>query len=251
MKKKMLFLIIGILVLVLIILTIIPIRWVYPGYERLGSSKEMGNMFKLDGIIYRNLPATLWLPIPGIPYKYIGSADKLDFYSFEDSDTKKIFIEIRFQKEHWYDDVVSAPAYSYRADVTLPSFDRKGIDEIEYTVNKGSSFEGIKPVIRNADLVNSLFDVLETASNSGEYTGKDNYYLCSIFCMNSSFQAIGIELTVYAYGQDYWVLIDTPERPRLHPTIYAKIPRDLLEQIAGQKLPTPSEYIASKQKTAS
>ena len=62
-------------------------------------------------------------------------------------------------------------------------------------------------------------------------------------------------------GRDYWAEIKPPERffndgwsvvENVAPaqTVYAKIPQNLLEQIAGEKLPTPSE-IASQRATAS
>ena len=69
-------------------------------------------------------------------------------------------------------------------------------------------------------------------------------YCYTIFLMNSNFPGISIQLPVYVIDDDKYMI------NMAYDGKYRGISQDLIEQIAGQKLPTASEYIASQQKTA-
>ena len=51
--------------------------------------------------------------------------------------------------------------------------------------------------------------------------------------MNSAYPGIGIDAPVYQRDKTYWILFDSSYS-------VAPISQDLLEQIAGEKLPAPS-----------
>ncbi len=289
MNKKTKFLLTAGIVAVWIFLIVnifhVRIRWDCPDYKYLGVNREMGQMFEVNGISYRYLPISSWMPLPSNGDKYLGSADnpfsirdnynvypaydKFDIYNFN-GDVKKIFVELRSaEQEPFIDDgLITALVYYYRTDMTLPTFDRIGIDEVGYeTYEQTYSQHQIKPVLRSTGTVNKLFDVIDTATDSQGFNREYSYYFSTLWCMNSNFPGIGIELPVYAYNQNYWVLVNysasiynrwipvedwMPEKSKKREQPgYAKIPQDLLEAIAGEKLPTASEYIANKQKTAS
>ncbi len=286
MKKRIISLVIIGAVAVLAITFIVSVfdsfnirqRWQSPDYKYIGVNDEMGVMFEVGGNTYRYLPMVSWEPLPDNRGIYCGSAyhtpggyniyvdwSRFDIYIFE-KDTKRIFIQLRTAEQRpLFDERRIYLVYYYRADISLPSFDRTGIDELAFAPYSQFNYE-FMPVTKDTEIINKLFAVVNDNAGKQELSGYYQYYFATLWCMNSGFPGIGIALPVYAYDQDYWVLINysesisekwkpnwdwLPEESKESETpVYAKIPQQLLEQIAGEKLPTASEYIASKQKTA-
>jgi hypothetical protein len=269
MKKKIVSFLISCAVIILMLAGCVQPSWEAEDFKYLGENAEMGPMFEVGGITYRYLPETFWVPIIHKTDKYLGKvfSDKNIYpggwefyiYNFEKKDVNKIFVILKGRKEHWYDDADRPVVYYYRADITLPPFDRTGIDKVGYEY---WDQDGIKSIVGDSGVVDKLFDVISTASNNQDFDLDNRYGVALLWFMNSNFPGIGIYSHVYACGQDYWIEIKPPirlfhdswsvvENIKIPDTVYAKIPQELLEQFAGKKLPTASEYIASQQKTSS
>ena len=155
----------------------------------------------------------------------------------------KIFVQLNTAKERErFDFRIPVILYYYRADVTLPPFDRTGIDQVGY-VKRGQWFHrhDIDPITQNKETLDKLFEAIDTAPDS-EYTDSGaGFNFTTIWCMNSAFPGIGIELPIDAYHQSYW--IELKRSVGTKDGVYAKIPQEVLEAIAGEKLPTAEEYI--------
>lgn len=267
--KKIVSFLIACAVIILMLAGCVEPDWRAEDFKYLGVNADMGPMFEVEGIKYRYLPETFWQPINYATDTYLGKvySDKNIYpadsefyiYNFEKKDVNKIFVILQGRKDHWYDDMERPRVYYYRADIKLPPFDRSGIDEVGYEY---WGQEGIKNIVSDPVAVDKLFDVISTASNNQDFEWKNLYTVALLWLMNSNFPGIGIYMRVYAYGQDYWIEIEPPQRSYrgswsvtknlYNPdTVYAKIPQELLEQIAGKKLPTASEYIASQQEEES
>jgi hypothetical protein len=220
-------------------------------FKYLGENAEMGKMFEVGGIPYRELPETKWRPITW-DGEYLGTVrnDPNNVYPgglFKISrDATKIFAQLNTAKErHWYDDALPVVLYYYRVDVTLPPFDRTGIDQVGY-VKRGQWFyrHDIKPITQDKETLDKLFEAIDTAPDN-EYEEGGGFRFAEIWCMNSAFPGIGIELPIKAYHQSYWIEL---KRPDWTEGVYAKIPQEVLEAIAGEKLPTAEEFINGRDK---
>lgn len=155
----------------------------------------------------------------------------------------KYFVELTAaERDSIYSCMNRITVYYYRADIELPPFDRTGIDEVGYE----NDCHKVRQIVKNADTVNELFDAINNGPHSRDIDEYYYYYKGQIWCMNSNFPGIGIELPIFIYDQDYWIEIASPDG-----SFYARIPQGLLETIVGEKLPTASEYIASQREKES
>ena len=177
MRRKIVLPILMCTVILFIIAGCMQPDWTCEDFTYLGENVEMGPMFRVDGITYRYLPETFWRPVSGAE-KYLGNVFSesdvypggKDFYieNFETNDTNKIFVVLNGRKEHWYDDMNRPMVYYYRADISLPPFDRAGINKIGYEKN-GQWFDEIKPITQDTSIIDRLFDAIDSVSKEFDY----------------------------------------------------------------------------------
>ncbi len=209
-----------------------------PVYNYLGEDPDKGGMIDVNGVIYKSLPETPWRPINynttliGI-LNFPGEKEKAKIYTFNE-DINKIFIMQTLDKETFFDE--PAPQnYHYREDIALPPYDSSGIDKIGFKQGDETKYIDIN---NNKETIKKLFDIKINAQKT-DIVGLGLVYFLEL--MNSNLQGIGINLPVYEKDNTYWVLFDRNNH-------IAPISQDLLEEIAGKKLPTASE-VESKWKT--
>lgn len=133
-----------------------------------------------------------------------------------------------------------ADNYYARADIALPTFDRSGIDALALVDQEKKQYK----VVTDKNLLDKLWDTLESNEKKNEDSGNFFPSEQELWFMNSNFPGISIQLPVYVIDDDKYMI------NMAYDGKYRGISQDLIEQIAGQKLPTASEYIASQQKTA-
>jgi hypothetical protein len=263
MKKKIILLVIICVVALCILEGCAKPNWECEDFKYLGESVDTGPIFEVGGNTYCYLPETFWIPFEAGKSTYLGwvyteeniypGGYYIDIYS-HDADNKMFVTLYTAEKQPLFGETTVHVTY-HRSDVKLPPFDRTGINKVGF-VKEGEWEE--KKFIQDKDIIDKLFDSIDSVSQG--FNIYKSASIGSIVCMNSNYPGIVIEVPVYAYVQDYWLMIKPPERGyngwsvidniKQPETVYAKVPQELLEQIAGQKLPTPSEYIASQQKTA-
>lgn len=211
----------------------------YKEYRYIGENKENGYMIEVDGIPYRQLPEIPWYNLPdgetinlGTVASIIGApGDKTNLYRSV-KDANRIFITM-------YDGNSTHMKLSfYRSDLELPVFGRANVDEICY--EKGGQWFGNRKMqnfIRDQKIIDDLFNLTDPAK--GQSPEADSKYFGYIYCMNDSFPGICNSIPVYAQQNKYLINMGDDNT-------WFEIPQYLLEQIADEKLPTASEYIASQ-----
>jgi hypothetical protein len=223
-----------------------------PKYEIQGDFNEGLNV-NVGGVIYssgRGTPVnsgTIWEPNNEYKKTLIGEDKNYSygkFYSFNE-DSKKIFLVEKFDKEFFSIFSEGFGDFNFkRTDIQLPAYDLNGIDKVGIANTDIPDYKDYKFINISSD--RQTIEKILALKNEPAIEGKTKYYkYCyTIFLMNSNFPGISIQLPVYLTSEDSYMvnmIYDGKDRG---------ISQDLLEQIAGQKLPTPSEYIASQQKTA-
>ena len=126
----------------------------------------------------------------------------------------------------------------YKSNLELPAFERANVDEICY--EKGGQWFGNREMqnfSRNQKIIDELFNLTDPAKGQTHEAGYK--YFGYIYCMDDSFPGICNSIAVYAQQNEYMINMGDDNT-------WFEIPQDLLEQIAGEKLPTASEYIASQ-----
>ena len=142
-------------------------------------------------------------------------------------DTGRIFVEGIAQSPN------QIFQYYYRADVDLPPFDATGIDTVG--VFEDIAEQEFTTIINDRSIIEKLFQNFENTGNKTEINVKGDFVF-DIYFMNSRFDGIGIGCEVIADNRAYWIYYQDGS--------YTELPQDLLEQIAGKKMTTASEYIA-------
>ena len=200
-----------------------------PEYKEMGEDPLKGNMIEVNGIVYRTLPVTDWRPI-WIKMKAVAKNKEYDRDSYifmEPEDTGQIFI-----MQQYSDDEFSCMNYRenyyYREDVSLPPYDRSGIDMLG--IEKEGSFSNYV-FIQNKELIDQVF-ILKNKAYKPTKGGFDVLY--DLQLMNSNYPGIGIDASICQKEQKYWIIFTVED-------IVAVIPQDILEQIVREKLPPPSE----------
>lgn len=117
--------------------------------------------------------------------------------------------------------------YYYRDDIQLPVYDRNGIDMVGFQGRDETDFSNI---IYDSDTIDKLFDL----KNKSQKELVQLWYFCTIEFMNSDFKGIGIKAPVALKDNKFWITFEGDN-------FYSEISQDLLEEIAGKKLPTPEE----------
>ena len=209
-----------------------------PKYDVQGSVDD-GLVINVEGVIYKTEPGVLglggdWEPNNLYDTELIGENENdssARFYVFN-GETKRIFIVERF----------SSPPFSFeklgdfyfrRTDVQLPAYDTTGINEI------GISGEDDK-IINISNDRQTIEKMLALLEGPREQIQRANLLgvIYNVLLMNSDYPGISIPLYVEA----------TNDRFIINERV---VPQNLLEQIAGKKLPAPSEIAASRSAQAS
>ena len=204
-------------------------------YDYLGYSEEKGNTYDINGIVYRQLPETIWRPINyqkiflgTIDYNEIDGTDmksKLYMFAF---DAKKIFLVQEFEKFSFGEGL--ADGYYYRDDIEMPSFDSNGIDRIGVMNDNGVLFIH---TVEDPSIIEEVLQVIHE-SDKGDMNWASRDFLYELYFMNSQYEGIGIHASIAASEGYYWIL-DEELRTFL-------IPQTLVEKIVGKSLPPASEY---------
>ena len=219
-----------VLLICILIFLLASCKETVPEYKDLGRNPQMGDMIEVNGIIYRTLPNTEWRPL-WIGLKLValnkeGDRDS-NVYMFTE-ETRQIFVMQQYSDDDFISDMNFRENYYYREDVTLPPYDRSGIDML------GIEKEGLYSnyvFTQNKALIDQVF-ILKNKAYKPTKWGFDFVY--DLQLMNSNYPGIGIDASIYQKEQKYWIVFNVED-------IVAVIPQDILEQIVGEKLPPPSE----------
>ncbi len=202
-----------------------------------GYNAEKGNMINMNGISYRSMPVTVWRPVSnqktmvGTLRNFENNGQTYNLFTYV-ADENKIFL---MQKEEGSRTI---EIFYYRDDIVLPTYDISGIDSIGFGNWNDTEYTNI---IKEPKTIEKLFNI------KGDTNINDSPGYLPVFwleLMNSKYSGIGIGLIVYAKENTYWIEVKNDFNYNA-----AEIPQSILEEIAGKKLPTASEYIASQQKT--
>ncbi|MPN53276.1 hypothetical protein SDC9_200940 [bioreactor metagenome] len=117
--------------------------------------------------------------------------------------------------------------YYYRDDVELPPLNIDGIDMLGF---RDKSQNNYSTIIDDKATIEKFFNVIGQAYQK-DSTGHGLVY--DIGLMNSQFEGIEIDMPVSIKDGSYWIEVTDDN--------FAIIPQDLLEKIAGKKLPTPED----------
>lgn len=200
-----------------------------PEYKDLGRDPQMGDMLEVNGVKYRTLPNTYWRPLwTGLKQVALNNEGdrESDVYMFTE-DTKQIFVMQQYSDNDIFRDVNYSQNFFYREDITLPPYDRSGIDTLGFRKEDAKEYKKIQ----NKELIDQVFILKSKARKTIEWGFGAAYEMKLI---NSNYPGIGIDASIYQKEHKYWIIFDVED-------IVAVIPQETLEQIAGEKLPSPKE----------
>lgn len=199
-------------------------------YKVLPTDPQKGEMIEVDGVRYRTLPETVWRPLDGLELvtqiKGDGWESDICMYTL---DAGHIFVMDQLNETNHFRDVTFSPKYYYREDITLPTYDRNGVDMLGF--KKEGLFSNYV-FIQNKELTDKIFELKDQSKKINIEGAFDFVYYLQL--MNSNYPGIGIKATVYQKNKTYWIFFNDDD------STVSPISQDLLEQIAGEKLPVAS-----------
>lgn len=198
-----------------------------PEYKNMPSTPQKGNMMELNGVIYKMQPETAWRPLDWNGIKLVARSTgfnwKSDVFMFP-ADTGHIFLMEQLS-ESGFRDVGFRPNYYYKEDITLPPYDRNGVNMLGFK-KEGSSSDGV--FSQNEALIDEIFKLKNNAQADQTV---DFDFVFELQLMNSNYSGIGIKVNVYQKNSTYWICFNE------FSNVISPISQELLEQIAGEKLP--------------
>lgn len=203
-------------------------------------SDKNGYTIDVFGVTYREMQEFDWRPIFQDDV-LVGSQKNLDggntgiLVYMSRADEKKVFVITKTSKFLFNNGV--ADSYYSRSDIILPPYDSNGIDMIGFKKINENEYK----TIQDKKIIKQLLDLKKITQNNPDLDYVDTIH--NMQFMNSNYPGIGIPIKIELSKTSYWVAFND---------FYSRVPiaQNLLESIVGEKLPTPSEYIASQQKIA-
>ncbi len=161
-----------------------------PQYTMISDQKN--DIIDIFGVQYKNAQDTTWRPLFYTDNILIGTIKNPGGYHTEEvylniADEKKVFAITKVP----YFLIDNGITYNYytRADITMPAFNRSGIDALGLVDSQKKTYK----VITDKELLNKLWDTLESTKKNNEDNGNFFPSEQELWFMNSNYLGIGIE----------------------------------------------------------
>ncbi|MEG0794157.1 MAG: hypothetical protein RR399_10155 [Lachnospiraceae bacterium] len=248
--KKIVTLSIVLVGLVVILLMILISSCAGKAYNFLGETEENGKMIEIEGVMYQTLPNMEWEPFDGYyngdvtqighianltPYS---PYEKYRLYFYDDDADEHLFLMQRMKG------IGTTELVYHRADYDFPEFDESGIDMIGFSKLNEYEGDGIFSVYtEKKEVIAELINIMQF-----EKTTEDNlesYWMAYIGILNKKLweNGAGVRVSVSANKNTYLLEYNAHNGER----ICKEISQKLVEEIAGERLPTPQEYVKMRE----
>ena len=239
------------LTMLLVTITLFTLAGCLPRYKPLPDDKVV----EIFGIEYVRASDIFWRPVNMDKQRLFGEMItpsteyhprlKDEIYIFED-DINRMFIALKFigNADFYADYEVAAVGpeenYCCRSDIAFPAMNSSGVEAIGIRKEGEGAFLNI---VQDKETIGQLLDVMSRAEIQEE---KENQYIYVLELTNGDFPGIEIQVNVSRQGDEYRLYFNELNHfvyDNSHDDLYyyyyhtVQIPRELLEEIAGDALP--------------